>query len=221
MLVFVYGFILWTIYLSFTNSRTFPTYTLTGARAYRAAVGLDLRQRPAVELVHLDHQSRHLRRALYRHLPRARACCSRSCSTRRSAARACCGRSTSTRWRSPSSSPAPPGSGSSIPASASSRRCTHWGWTSFHFDWINEQGPAIYTRRHRRRLAGLGLRHGDVPRRPARHRRRDHQGGADRRRDDAASSTGGSSSRCCGRCSCPPSSSSPTSPSRPTTSSWR
>ena len=37
-----------------------------------APVGLDVRRRPAVELVHLDHQSRHLRRALYRHLPRAR-----------------------------------------------------------------------------------------------------------------------------------------------------
>ena len=53
------------------------------------------------------------------------ACCSRSCSTRRSAARACCGRSTSTRWRCPSSSPASRGNGSSIPASASSRRCTN------------------------------------------------------------------------------------------------
>ncbi|TIR39153.1 MAG: sugar ABC transporter permease, partial [Mesorhizobium sp.] len=25
-IVFVYGFILWTIYLSFTNSKTFPSY---------------------------------------------------------------------------------------------------------------------------------------------------------------------------------------------------
>lgn len=35
VIVFVYGFILWTIYLSFTNSRTFPNYTLTDARAYQ------------------------------------------------------------------------------------------------------------------------------------------------------------------------------------------
>lgn len=35
VVVFVYGFILWTIYLSFTNSRTFPNYTLTDARAYQ------------------------------------------------------------------------------------------------------------------------------------------------------------------------------------------
>ena len=33
-IVFVYGFILWTVYLSFTNSRAFPSSTLTGARAY-------------------------------------------------------------------------------------------------------------------------------------------------------------------------------------------
>jgi glucose/mannose transport system permease protein len=25
-IVFVYGFILWTVYLSFTNSKTFPSY---------------------------------------------------------------------------------------------------------------------------------------------------------------------------------------------------
>ncbi len=34
-LVFVYGFILWTIYLSFTNSKTFPSTTLTGTLAYQ------------------------------------------------------------------------------------------------------------------------------------------------------------------------------------------
>ena len=45
----------------------------------------------------------------------ASACCWRSCSTRRSAPRACCARSTSIRWRCRSSSPARPGSGSSIP----------------------------------------------------------------------------------------------------------
>src|ERR1700761_7387270 len=34
-LIFVYGFIIWTAYLSFTNSKTFPNYTLTGGRAYQ------------------------------------------------------------------------------------------------------------------------------------------------------------------------------------------
>ena len=34
-LFFVYGFIIWTGYLSFTNSKTFPSYALTGGRAYQ------------------------------------------------------------------------------------------------------------------------------------------------------------------------------------------
>lgn len=34
-LVFVYGLILWTIYLSFTNSRAFPSSALAGSRAYQ------------------------------------------------------------------------------------------------------------------------------------------------------------------------------------------
>ncbi|RUY35623.1 sugar ABC transporter permease, partial [Mesorhizobium sp. M7A.F.Ca.CA.001.13.2.1] len=38
-IVFVYGFILWTIYLSFTNSKTFPSYVLTGSRAYQRLWG--------------------------------------------------------------------------------------------------------------------------------------------------------------------------------------
>ena len=33
--IFVYGFIVWTAYLSFTNSKTFPSYALTGSRAYQ------------------------------------------------------------------------------------------------------------------------------------------------------------------------------------------
>ena len=34
IVVFVYGFIVWTTYLSFTNSKAFPNYILTGPRAY-------------------------------------------------------------------------------------------------------------------------------------------------------------------------------------------
>ncbi len=34
ILLFVYGFILWTIYLSFTHSRMMPVYTLTGFDSY-------------------------------------------------------------------------------------------------------------------------------------------------------------------------------------------
>ena len=69
----------------------------------------------------------------------------RSCSTRRSAAKACCGRSISIRWRFPSSSPASPGSGSSIPASASSTTCTTGAGRAFHFDWIKNKDFVIYT----------------------------------------------------------------------------
>jgi glucose/mannose transport system permease protein len=39
VLVFVYGFIVWTLYLSFTNSKTFPSYVITGARAYQRLWG--------------------------------------------------------------------------------------------------------------------------------------------------------------------------------------
>jgi len=35
ILVFVYGFILWTVYLSFTSSRMMPAYQLTGFDAYQ------------------------------------------------------------------------------------------------------------------------------------------------------------------------------------------
>ena len=35
ILVFVYGFIVWTTYLSFTNSKAFPSSVLTGTRAYQ------------------------------------------------------------------------------------------------------------------------------------------------------------------------------------------
>ncbi len=35
LVVFVYGFIAWTIYLSFTNSRAFPSYEIVGWRSYQ------------------------------------------------------------------------------------------------------------------------------------------------------------------------------------------
>ena len=49
------------------------------------------------------------------------------------------------RWRSPSSSPASPGSGSSIPASGLNIVMRSWGWESFSFRWIKEGKMAIYT----------------------------------------------------------------------------
>jgi glucose/mannose transport system permease protein len=37
-----------------------------------------------------------------------------------------------------------------------------WGWSSFTFDWLINPDRAIY-RCHRRHLAVVGLRDGDVP----------------------------------------------------------
>ena len=69
-----------------------------------------------------------------------------------------------------------------------------WGFTSFTLDWIIQPRHGDLLHRDRGDLAVQRLRHGDVPGRPARRRRRDRQGGADRRCVDLQS-TGGSSSR--------------------------
>ena len=176
ILVFVYGFILWTIYLSFTEFED-----AAGLRASPASTPMRGCGRSRTGTSRCDNLAI-FGSALYRHLHRPRPAAgdpARPAHPRRGRAR---GRSISIRWRSPSSSPARPGNGSSIPASASRRRMHDWGWTSFNFDWLIKTGHGDLHRRHRRRLAVVGLRHGDVPRRPARHRQRDHQGGADRRR---------------------------------------
>ena len=76
-----------------------------------------------------------------------------------------------------------------------------WGFTNFQFDWLVDAEHAIYCIVDRRHLAGLGLRHGAVPGRPARHRRLDHQGGADRRREPAAHLLAHRRADRCGRCS--------------------
>ena len=99
--------------------------------------------RPAA-LVDGARQPRDLRHALHRHLHGRSAWSSPSCSTRRSAPRGCCGRSTSIRWRSPSSSPARRGSGSSIPASGSSTPCTMGlGEFHLHLDQGSQHGDLL------------------------------------------------------------------------------
>ena len=60
-LFFVYGFILWTTYLSFTKSRIMPIYSLDGARPMSG-----LWANPRSGGLALD-EPRDLRRALYRH----------------------------------------------------------------------------------------------------------------------------------------------------------
>ena len=176
LLLFVYGFILLTIYCR--SPIQDPAELRLVGLATTSAV-------PAAELVGGAAEPGDLRRPVHRACARPWACCWRSCSIRRSAARACCARSTSIRWRSPSSSPAPRGSGSSIPASASRRWCAAGaGRASPSTGSRPRQGDLL--RRHRRGVAVDRLRHGDVPRRPARHRQRDHPGRADRRRLGAA-----------------------------------
>ena len=91
-------------------------------------------------------ESGDLRHALYRHLHRARAAAGDPARPEASAARACCGRSISIRWRCPSSSPARPGNGSSIPASAWRRPCIDWGWDELHLRLADQvRTMAIYT----------------------------------------------------------------------------
>ena len=46
VLIFVYGFIVWTIYLSFTNSKAFPSYAVTGSRAYQRLWGWTFESNP-------------------------------------------------------------------------------------------------------------------------------------------------------------------------------
>ena len=57
-----------------------------------------------------------------------------------------------------------------------------WGWTRLRLRLDQEPRHGDLLRRHRRGVAVDRFRHGDVPRRPARHRQRDHQGRPDRRR---------------------------------------
>ena len=136
-LFFVYGFILWTTFLSFTKSRFMPVTAFDGLRPYER---LWANPNWWTALENLVRSSACSTSAS----PRSSACCSRSCSTRRSAPRACCARSTSTRWRSPSSSPARPGSGCSIPASASRRSCATGASRASRSSGSSRPSTAIY-----------------------------------------------------------------------------
>ena len=69
VLIFVYGFNLWTLFLSFTNSKALRLDQARRPRQLPEALELDLRDRSAVELVHGDRQYGHFRRALCRLLP--------------------------------------------------------------------------------------------------------------------------------------------------------
>ena len=123
VLVFVYGFNLWTFFLSFTNSKAFTSTNLIGLANYQKLWNWTFETDPPsswyTALVNMG-----IFGGLYVVFCLSSAWRWRSCSIRRSAAKASCGRSISIRWRSRSSSPARRGSCSSIRASGSKRRCT-------------------------------------------------------------------------------------------------
>jgi hypothetical protein len=174
MLVFVYGFILFTLYLSFTDSRMLPSYGWVGWQNYETCSD------PA--LGHRDCQPGVFARSTSLSAPafiglmlaifldqkirgEGHAAADLSLSDGAQLHRHRHGVEMVPR----------PGIGS--------RHTMHlWGWESFTFDWIKDRDYAIYTDRHRRRLADQRVCHGDVPGRPARHRQRDAQGRADGRR---------------------------------------
>ena len=72
VLIFVYGFNLWTVLISFTNSKAFANLNFIGWANYHQALELDVPGRSAVELVHGDRQHGPVRRPLCHLLPRAR-----------------------------------------------------------------------------------------------------------------------------------------------------
>ena len=164
--------------LSFTDSKMLPSYGFVGLDQLLAGSG-PCRTGGAPSPISAIFASLYII-ICYGDRPRSWP----SCSTRRSASKGSCVRSISIRWRYPSSSPALPGNGSSIPASVLKTPCINGDGRAFHFNWIKDRNMAIYTRGDRRRLAVFRLRHGDVPGRAARRRQRDHQGRADRRRLD-------------------------------------
>jgi hypothetical protein len=174
ILLFVYGFILWTLYLSLTRSRMMPIYEFVGLDSYErlwsqpnwyVAIGnlvvfgaLYIGICTALGLflaILLDQRIKGegLLRPIYLY-PMALSFIV-----------------TGTAWR-----------WFLAPDLGLQKTMQEWGWTSFSFDWIVDPQMAIYTIVIAGVWQATGLLHGHVSGRPARHRRRDPQGGADRRR---------------------------------------
>ena len=143
-MVFVYGFILWTIYLSFTNSKAFPSYAITGTRSYDRLwrwtfesdppsswytsitnmgifgvlyIGLALAIGLGLAIL-LDQKIRgeSLLRPIYLY-PMALSFIV-----------------TGVAWK-----------WFLDPGLGLEQTLHHWGWTSFHFDWIKNKDRVIYT----------------------------------------------------------------------------
>ncbi len=142
--VFVYGFIAWTIYLSFTNSKAFPSYAVTGPRAYERLWRWTLESDPpsswytsitnmaifgvlyigfalAIGLllaILIDQKIRFesVLRPIYLY-PMALSFIV-----------------TGVAWK-----------WFLDPGLGLEQTLHHWGWTSFHFDWIKNKDRVIYT----------------------------------------------------------------------------
>ncbi|MER8391612.1 sugar ABC transporter permease [Mesorhizobium sp. M1340] len=126
-IVFVYGFILWTIYLSFTNSKTFPSYAITGPRAYQRLWRWTFESDPPSSIclalglflaILLDQKIRGegMLRPIYLY-PMALSFIV-----------------TGVAWK-----------WFLDPGLGLEQTLHQWGWTSFHFDWIKNKDFVIYT----------------------------------------------------------------------------
>jgi len=137
ILVFVYGFILWTIYLSFTHSRMLPVYQITGFDSYERLfgqpswwmalkniaifgilyVGICMALGLALAIL-LDQKIRieGVLRPIYLY-PMAVSFIV-----------------TGTAWK-----------WFLNPGTGLEKTMQDWGWTSFHFDWLVNADMAIYT----------------------------------------------------------------------------
>ncbi len=173
ILLFVYGFILFTIFLSFTGSKMLPLYTFVGFTNYSRLW--------AQENWHIAISNIAIFASLYIVICTALGLMLAIFLDQRSAARDCC-----------ADLPLSDGAvlhrdrhGLEVVPRSGHRSGAHHapvglGELFLHLDQGQRHGCLHH--RHRGGLADQRFCHGDVPRRPARHRQRDPEGRPDRRR---------------------------------------
>ena len=190
-MIFVYGFNLWTVFLSFTNSRAFTNFNLIGLANYQKLWNWTFQTDPpsswytaivnmgifgglyvvfclALGLtlaILLDQKIRGegILRPIYLY-PLALSFIV-----------------TGTAWKL-----------FLDPRHRARKGRARFGWTSFQFDWVVNPRMMIYCVAIAGHLADVRLRDGDVSRGASRHRRRDPEGRADRRRLQPMRPIGGS-----------------------------
>ena len=127
-LIFVYGFMLVTGYMSFTASQMMPRYTFVGLARYRDLFANDVWWESVRNLAWFTVPFIAVSVAIGLMLA--------ILLDQKIRPKACCARSTCIRWRCRSSSPARPGNGSSIPAWARAPGAATRLDPSFKFDWL-------------------------------------------------------------------------------------